>query len=52
MSITKYGASKDQVAKTASGENGTWSNVDPKADTEIIPAPKKPEPKTDEKTKE
>lgn len=52
MSITKYGASKDQVAKTASGENGTWSNVDPKADTEVIPAPKKPEKKPAETPKE
>jgi hypothetical protein len=42
MSMTKYGTSQDQIAKTASGD-GPWSNVDPKADTEILhaPAPKK-----------
>jgi hypothetical protein len=38
MSITKYGAPKDQISKTASGDGGSWSGVDPKADTEILPA--------------
>ena len=50
MSMTKYGTSQDQIAKTASGD-GPWSNVDPKADTEILHAPPKKKDKPTESDK-